>query len=665
MSAYAMKNNSKTNIRKSRSLMTTLFGITIPVVTVVVVALSVMLFRIMRDNTIASARLSCKDVVECNVKAIGKRYRSFMTQLRSVSEMCSRMNFGINDRLAMIDELVKNSNGDFFYGGYISNDGRIVSTVTDTALLYEKKFAMDQMVKNGKTFMITPPGISSIDRSRKKQDLIVPYKENGRMIGALYVAMSTDIIFGALASIKSNGMGTASLCNLEGAVVVSSDNPGGVVDEYSKSICKMISSRINAGNESGGDIFEEDDGDLRLATWARVNESRWFIMMEVKYAELDVARARMRNLYIIAGVIVFTIVMVYVYLMVKFSVIRPLAALKKVVKEFAEGKMYNAVKLEYKVNNEIGDLYDDVTDMARKLVNITDTIRTQSDAIVINSHELNTSSEHILESIGDQASAVEEISTTIEQMTTSIAETAGIAESTKATSMSIATDIGKIARASMQTLESTKTVIDKIKVINDIAKRTNLLAINAAVEAARAGENGKGFSTVASEIKQLAERSKAAAAQIDEMSNSTLNVTAQSTHMIEQIVPRILDNTEKVSEIALACNEQRNGTEQIGNAIQQLAHISDTNNIEAGVMATKAEKFVQYANELTATMKYFKTSDEKAERLKILTEQLELHTAELESLRDELAEYDRHREEMYELTRITQDTDEKDAFQNS
>ncbi|MBQ2097669.1 MAG: hypothetical protein II480_05800, partial [Bacteroidales bacterium] len=643
-----MKNNSKTNIRKSRSLMTTLFGITIPVVTVVVVALSVMLFRIMRDNTIASARLSCKDVVECNVKAIGKRYRSFMTQLRSVSEMCSRMNFGINDRLAMIDELVKNSNGDFFYGGYISNDGRIVSTVTDTALLYEKKFAMDQMVKNGKTFMITPPGISSIDRSRKKQDLIVPYKENGRMIGALYVAMSTDIIFGALASIKSNGMGTASLCNLEGAVVVSSDNPGGVVDEYSKSICKMISSRINAGNESGGDIFEEDDGNLRLATWARVNESRWFIMMEVKYAELDVARARMRNLYIIAGVIVFTIVMVYVYLMVKFSVIRPLAALKKVVKEFAEGKMYNAVKLEYKVNNEIGDLYDDVTDMARKLVNITDTIRTQSDAIVINSHELNTSSEHILESIGDQASAVEEISTTIEQMTTSIAETAGIAESTKATSMSIATDIGKIARASMQTLESTKTVIDKIKVINDIAKRTNLLAINAAVEAARAGENGKGFSTVASEIKQLAERSKAAAAQIDEMSNSTLNVTAQSTHMIEQIVPRILDNTEKVSEIALACNEQRNGTEQIGNAIQQLAHISDTNNIEAGVMATKAEKFVQYANELTATMKYFKTSDEKAERLKILTEQLELHTAELESLRDELAEYDRHREEMYE-----------------
>jgi methyl-accepting chemotaxis protein len=279
--------------------------------------------------------------------------------------------------------------------------------------------------------------------------------------------------------------------------------------------------------------------------------------------------------------------------------------------------------------------------MANKLVKITDSIRSQSDAIVVNSRELNTSAEHILESINNQASSVEEISTTIEQMTSSITETASIAESTRANSMSIASDIGKVAKASAQTLESTKTVIDKIKIINDIAKRTDLLAINAAVEAARAGENGRGFSTVASEIKQLAERSKAAAALIDGMSNQTLRVTEQSAKMIEQIVPRILDNTAKVAEIAGACNEQRNGTEQISNAIQQLAHSSDENNAEADALAAKAENFVGYANGLKETMMFFKTADERTERLREIEDSIVRHTDDLESLRKELADFDR------------------------
>ena len=384
--------------------------------------------------------------------------------------------------------------------------------------------------------------------------------------------------------------------------------------------------------------------------------------MNVKYEEMDAMRTQMRNIYLLTGIIVFLIVMVYVYTITKIGIINPLVKLKKVVSEFAAGRMYNATKLDRTVNSEIGELYDGVVDMAQKLVKTTDTIRSQADGIVANSHELNTTAEHILESMGEQASAVQEISTTIEQMTSSITETAGIAEGTRNASVAIANDIGNVAKASAQTLESTRTVIDKIKVINEIAKRTDLLAINAAVEAARAGDNGKGLSTVATEIKQLAERSKAAAALIDAASNRTLHVTEQSTSMIERIAPRILDNAQKVAEIAVACTEQRNGTEQINRAIQQLAHISDENTMEARILATKAESFVKYANELTSTMKFFKTSDERAERLQYITELIEARADELESLRKDLEEYDRHRAEISKITTTTSThlSDEKD-----
>lgn len=642
--------------------MTMLFGITIPLVTVLVVGLSVLLFRVMRNNIIATASVSCRDVVESCVNALGKRYTSYVTQLKSLSEVSARMNLSEKERAEMMDVLVSCSYGDYLYGGYIRKDGSVVCSVPDTANIIEKKFALDQVAKHGKPFVVTPPSVAASDPNRMVQNMIVPYVVNGVVDGALYVAMDANIILRSLGDIKINDMGLASLCNVEGAVIVQANDTTTVnIAESSRMICKMVSDRINAGVMAGGDTFEDMYGEKTLVTWARVNLSRWFIMLEVKYSDLDASRARMRNMYITAGILVFVIVMVYVYMITKFGIVRPLVKLKNVVNEFATGRMYNVAKLEHNVNNEIGMLYDDVADMARKLVEITDTIRTQSDAIVVNSHELNTSAEHIMGRIGDQASAVEEISTTIEQMTSSISETAGIAEETRATSVSIASDIGDVAKVSAQTLASTKTVIDKIKIINEITRRTDLLAINAAVEAARAGDNGKGFSTVAAEIKQLAERCKAAAALIDEASNQTLFVTEKSSRMIEQITPRILENAAKVSDIALACTEQRNGTEQINNAIQQLAHISDENNAEAGELVAKAENFVQYANELTSSMKYFKTSDERTERLKEISAQLEQRTDELECLRKELDEYDRHEEEMSELTSTTtQQTDEKD-----
>jgi len=466
-------------------------------------------------------------------------------------------------------------------------------------------------------------------------------------------------LLSALSSIKSNGMGKAYLCNVEGALIVASDSANFLnFDESTKEICKLVAARINKGSSTGGDSFEGKDGKMRLVTWSKVNESRWFIMLSIMYDELDQARTHIRNLYIIAGLIVFLIVMTYVYLIIKLGILNPLAKLKKVVNDFASGHMYHAVNIDHGIENEIGLLFDDVENMAEKLVKITDSIRAQSVAIRDNSRELKASSVHISESVNEQATSVEEIGTTIEQMTSSITETAAIANDTRESSVSVAAGIDEVAKASTHTLESTKTVLQKIKVINEIAKRTDLLAINAAVEAARAGDNGRGFSTVAAEIKQLAERTKAAAALIDEASNQTLFVISKSAKMIEQIAPKILDNAAKVSEIALACTEQRKGTEQINNAIQQLAHISEETNMEAGALATKSEKFVKYADELASTMQYFKTTDEREQRLQTITAELEQHTDELEGLRRELAEYDRHVSDVAAI-KSTMNSDEK------
>jgi len=160
-----------------------------------------------------------------------------------------------------------------------------------------------------------------------------------------------------------------------------------------------------------------------------------------------------------------------------------------------------------------------------------------------------------------------------------------------------------------------RTIAEKIGIVQEIARQTDLLALNAAVEAARAGEHGKGFAVVASEVRKLAERSQTAAAEIGAVSTDTVKAATEAGEMLTKLVPDIRRTAELVSEISAACREQDVGASQINEAIQQLDKVTQQNAGASEQISTTSEELAAQAEELQSSIAYFRIDDQgKARR---------------------------------------------------
>jgi len=163
-------------------------------------------------------------------------------------------------------------------------------------------------------------------------------------------------------------------------------------------------------------------------------------------------------------------------------------------------------------------------------------------------------------------------------------------------------------------VDAMRTIADKIGIVQEISRQTDLLALNAAVEAARAGEHGRGFAVVASEVRKLAERSQSAAAEISLVSSETVKAAADAGQMLSRLVPDIRRTAELVLEISSACREQDIGASQINEAIQQLDQVTQQNANASEQISSTSEELARQAGELQGSIAYFRLQDEPVAR---------------------------------------------------
>ncbi len=222
------------------------------------------------------------------------------------------------------------------------------------------------------------------------------------------------------------------------------------------------------------------------------------------------------------------------------------------------------------------------------------------------SQELSASSEQVSQGATEQAASAEEASASMEEMASNIKQNADNAAQTEKIARQSAKDAELSGEAVSRAVQAMRTIAEKIGIVQEIARQTDLLALNAAVEAARAGEHGKGFAVVASEVRKLAERSQSAAAEISAMSGDTVKSAQEAGDMLGRLVPDIRKTAELVSEISAACREQDIGAAQINEAIQQLDKVTQQNAGASEEMSATSEELATQAEELQASIAFFK-----------------------------------------------------------
>lgn len=346
----------------------------------------------------------------------------------------------------------------------------------------------------------------------------------------------------------------------------------------------------------------DEAGSVLLSNVQAISEKG--IMETDRIAKGAIERVNTANVWMLGGLITALIVGILFAYIITSSIVQPINEQNAFIGKISTGDLTAELNIDRK--DEIGESAKALKAMVDKLKEVITVIVGASENINSAAVEMSSSSQQMSEGATEQAASAEEVSSSMEQMASNIQQNTDNAIQTETIALKAADDIKEGSKAVNDTVISMKEIAGKISIIGEIARQTNLLALNAAVEAARAGEHGKGFAVVAAEVRKLAERSQSAAAEIDQVSSSSVAVAEKSGKLLEQIVPDIQKTARLVQEISASSREQSTGSDQVNSAVQQLNEVTQQNAAAAEEVASSSEELSSQADQMKETISFFK-----------------------------------------------------------
>jgi methyl-accepting chemotaxis protein len=287
--------------------------------------------------------------------------------------------------------------------------------------------------------------------------------------------------------------------------------------------------------------------------------------------------------------------------------------------------------------NQIEEQNRNIAEVAKKTEGVAEQVSTAAEELAAQVEESSRGADQQLTQAEETQVAIEQLSSTAIDVARNAAVAANLAEETKSSAqegavvvaemVGLIENVAQVSGEMKQEMEElgkqAQGIGDILGVITDIADQTNLLALNAAIEAARAGDAGRGFAVVADEVRKLAEKTMVATKEvsstigsIQKSAQASIDATQRSGDLIEQttgladrsgksldeMVGKIQENSDQVTRIAAAAEEQSAATEEIRQAMDSIRNVSDETANAMTESAQAITELAQLALELKTSM---------------------------------------------------------------
>ena len=250
---------------------------------------------------------------------------------------------------------------------------------------------------------------------------------------------------------------------------------------------------------------------------------------------------------------------------------------------------YQKRKLEEAVENRTGDLKQVIT-----------LIREKSENLFKTGNILNEKADLLHDGTKNQNYAAQQIESALNEVTEHSRKNSDNAGHANVISNKTLGQLDGIKLAAEKNIQEINAICEKITVLEDIFRQTNLLSLNASIEAARAGEQGKGFAVVANEVRKLADRSKSASFEIATLAKNGSDVSHTTGKTILGFTQDVQKTIGIIREISQASIEQRDSIEQISTKLSDLLNVINQQNEVAGDISRVAKEIDKLAKSLNS-----------------------------------------------------------------
>ena len=445
------------------------------------------------------------------------------------------------------------------------------------------------------------------------------FDDGGNLIAVIALQLDTDRINEIMQ--ESTGLGDSGETYLVGGdFLMRSDSRFDTESTILKRKIETESVKLGLKDEIGTHIIKDyrDISVLSYYTHLGLNEKfgadfAWIMVADIDESETLAPINKMGKEMLVMAVVIVIIVIIIAIIFSKLFT-RPIVKLNQISKYLADGDLTHSIDINR--SDEIGALANSFKSMQKNL-------RNQIEEITEGVNVLSSSSSEIMAMISQLASGSAETATSVSETTSTIEEVkqttdvsnqkaTEVADSAQKISMvsqdgrrsvqetiegmnKIKQQMESIAGIVIQLSEKSHTIGEIATTVNDLAEQSNLLAVNASIEAAKAGEQGKGFTVVAQEIKNLAERSKESTVQIrtiladiqkeissavmaTEQGGKVIDEALDLSTMASEVITTLASSVEQASQaniqIAASSQQQLVGMDQITSAMENIKEAS-------------------------------------------------------------------------------------------